>query len=108
MLCRFFWKSLLSMHAPVDATKGGQTFDVNYYSNVLAIFKSDDALISTTSGRNKVLTLAGSQTKFFSSFCRCYGEDGQSRCPDRNSRKGQEAVFQEVNGHDISTRPQVT
>ncbi|KAL2641773.1 hypothetical protein R1flu_009360 [Riccia fluitans] len=55
----------------MDGTKGGQTFDTNYYSNVLthkAIFKSDDALISTSSGRTKVLSLASSQSKFFSSF----------------------------------------
>ncbi|KAL2651056.1 hypothetical protein R1flu_019184 [Riccia fluitans] len=56
---------------PMDGTNGGQTFDVNYYTNVLnhkAIFKSDDALVSTSSGRSKVTTLAGSKTIFFSAF----------------------------------------
>ncbi|KAL2635848.1 hypothetical protein R1flu_007327 [Riccia fluitans] len=55
----------------MDRTRGGQTFDVNYYNNVLshsAVFKSDDALISTSSGRSKVIKFASSQSTFFSSF----------------------------------------
>ncbi|KAL3678905.1 hypothetical protein R1sor_021861 [Riccia sorocarpa] len=46
-------------------------FDVNYFKNILnhqAVFKSDSALISTSSGRSKVVTLANSQSIFFSAF----------------------------------------
>ncbi|KAL3678904.1 hypothetical protein R1sor_021860 [Riccia sorocarpa] len=55
----------------IDNTNGGQTFDVNYFKNILnhqAVFKSDSALISTSSGRSKVVTLANSQSIFFSAF----------------------------------------
>ncbi|BBN11664.1 peroxidase [Marchantia polymorpha subsp. ruderalis] len=55
----------------LDVSRGGQTFDTNYYANVLqhkAVFKADDALISTWNGRNKVLDLSKSQSKFFSEF----------------------------------------
>ncbi|KAL3699120.1 hypothetical protein R1sor_017142 [Riccia sorocarpa] len=62
--------SSASKTIPIDFTTG-QTFDVNYFKNILshsAIFKSDDALISTSSGRSKVRTLAGSKQIFFSAF----------------------------------------
>ncbi|OAE34376.1 hypothetical protein AXG93_1054s1630 [Marchantia polymorpha subsp. ruderalis] len=56
----------------LDSSKGGQTFDINYFTNVLdhkAIFKSDDALISTSSGLKQVLDLVRSpSSKFFSQF----------------------------------------
>ncbi|KAL3698638.1 hypothetical protein R1sor_012714 [Riccia sorocarpa] len=56
---------------PLDATNGGQSFDVNYFSNVLnhkALFKSDDQLMVTSTGRSKLQELASSQTKFFAQF----------------------------------------
>ncbi|KAL2645283.1 hypothetical protein R1flu_012870 [Riccia fluitans] len=55
----------------LDSSKGGQTFDVNYYSNILshrAVFKSDDALLFTQTGRDKVKALSKSQSEFFSEF----------------------------------------
>ncbi|KAL3684291.1 hypothetical protein R1sor_002313 [Riccia sorocarpa] len=56
----------------LDSSRGGQTFDTNYYQNVLshkASFRSDDALISVTRGRNLVQAIAsGSQSRFFSAF----------------------------------------
>ncbi|BBN10404.1 peroxidase [Marchantia polymorpha subsp. ruderalis] len=65
-------KSSANKFIAIDSTKGGQSFDKNYYSNVFAhkaIFKSDDALISTSSGRTKVLDIIRSpQSKFFSQF----------------------------------------
>ncbi|KAL3680465.1 hypothetical protein R1sor_023421 [Riccia sorocarpa] len=64
-------KSAANKFIHIDGTNGGQTFDVNYFKNVLnhhAVFRSDAALISTSSGRSKVLTLAKSQPIFFSAF----------------------------------------
>ncbi|KAL3699667.1 hypothetical protein R1sor_017689 [Riccia sorocarpa] len=55
----------------LDSSRGGQTFDANFFSNVLnhrAVFKSDDALIATPSGRSKVVELSRSQPKFFKEF----------------------------------------
>ncbi|KAL3684294.1 hypothetical protein R1sor_002316 [Riccia sorocarpa] len=56
----------------LDSSRGGQTFDTNYYQNVLnhkATFRSDDALISVSRGRNLVRAIAsGSQSRFFSEF----------------------------------------
>ncbi|KAL2652153.1 hypothetical protein R1flu_020281 [Riccia fluitans] len=55
----------------MDPSRGGQTFDTNYYSNVLnhrADFRSDDTLLTTASGRRKVVELSKSQLKFFSEF----------------------------------------
>ncbi|KAL3698639.1 hypothetical protein R1sor_012715 [Riccia sorocarpa] len=56
---------------PLDGTNGGQSFDVNYFSNVLnhkALFKSDDQLMTTSTGRSKVQELASSKPKFFAQF----------------------------------------
>ncbi|KAL2621621.1 hypothetical protein R1flu_001826 [Riccia fluitans] len=64
-------RSVANKFLPLDSSKGGQTFDVSYFNNVLAhkaVLKSDDALISASSGRRKVLTLASSQSIFFSRF----------------------------------------
>ncbi|OAE18721.1 hypothetical protein AXG93_4846s1120 [Marchantia polymorpha subsp. ruderalis] len=70
----------------LDSSKGGQTFDINYFTNVLdhkAIFKSDDALISTSSGLKQVLDLVRSPSSKFSAnsgwLCRRW--EG-SRCAD--------------------------
>ncbi|KAL3680460.1 hypothetical protein R1sor_023416 [Riccia sorocarpa] len=64
-------RSATSKFIPIDGTNGGHTFDVNYFKNILShqtVFKSDAALISTSSGRRKVLSLAKSQPMFFSAF----------------------------------------
>ncbi|KAL3680457.1 hypothetical protein R1sor_023413 [Riccia sorocarpa] len=64
-------RSAASKFIPIDGTNGGQTFDANYFKNIFkhqAVFKSDAALISTSTGRRKVLTLANSQPIFFSAF----------------------------------------
>ncbi|KAL2652463.1 hypothetical protein R1flu_020591 [Riccia fluitans] len=56
----------------LDSSRGGQTFDKNYYENVLnhkATFRSDDALISVTRGLNLVRSIFTSpQSQFFSQF----------------------------------------
>ncbi|KAL3696741.1 hypothetical protein R1sor_010817 [Riccia sorocarpa] len=64
-------KSAANRFLHLDGTNGGQTFDLNYYRNILnrqSVLKSDSALISTSSGRSKVNTFAKSQSKFFSAF----------------------------------------
>ncbi|KAL2631211.1 hypothetical protein R1flu_015897 [Riccia fluitans] len=64
--------SALNRFLPLDTSKGGQTFDLQYYFNVLdhkAILKSDDAIISNFKGFSKVLDLIKSpQSKFFTEF----------------------------------------
>ncbi|KAL2645282.1 hypothetical protein R1flu_012869 [Riccia fluitans] len=64
-------RSIANKLVLLDSSKGGQTFDVNYYVDILnhsAVFKSDDALLYTQTGQDKVKALAKSQSLFFSEF----------------------------------------
>ncbi|KAL3700671.1 hypothetical protein R1sor_018693 [Riccia sorocarpa] len=67
---------------PLDLDfNSGKTFDVTYYKNILshsAVLRSDSALISTSSGRSKVTTLAKNPKIFFSAFASAMEKMGRA------------------------------